>query len=304
MGAFAGGDNTTGDSNTFAGANAGRFNTTGRCQCVLWCNAGGLNTTGSQNTFFGAQAGNVNTTGVNNAFFGIVAGTGNTTGGQNVFFGVLAGKTNTTGNNNTALGAEADVASGNLSFATAVGAGAVVSTSNTVVLGRAADTVFAQGKLRIGALGNAGSTQLCLNASGEVSGCSSSINYKTNINSFNAGLNLIKQLHPVSFNWRADNKLDVGLVAEEVGAAEPLLVTKNDKGTIEGVKYDRVGVVLVNAVKEQQQQIETQQKQIDEQKETIKRQQEQLEKEKKELDALKLLVCSQNPTAQLCQPEK
>lgn len=57
--------------------------------------------------------------------------------------------------------------------------------------------------------------------------------------------------------------LDMGLVAEEVAAFEPLLTTTNTKGEVEGVKYDRIGVVLVNAVKEQQSQIETQQKQLD-----------------------------------------
>ena len=44
---------------------------------------------------------------------------------------------------------------------------------------------------------------------------------------------------------------------------EPLLVTHNDKGEIEGVKYDRVAVVLINAVKEQQAQIEQQRSQIE-----------------------------------------
>ena len=46
--------------------------------------------------------------------------------------------------------------------------------------------------------------------------------------------------------------LDMGLVAEEVNAVEPLLTTTNTSGAVEGVKYDRVGVVLINAVKEQQ----------------------------------------------------
>jgi len=37
-------------------------------------------------------------------------------------------------------------------------------------------------------------------------------------------------------------------------------VTHNEKGEIEGVKYDRVGVVLINAIREQQSQIEALQK--------------------------------------------
>lgn len=78
-------------------------------------------------------------------------------------------------------------------------------------------------------------------------------------------------------------------MAEEVNQVEPLLTTTNNKGEVEGVKYDRVGVVPVNAVQEQQLQIETQQNQINEQKKLI--------------EALKALVCSQNSAAEICKPE-
>ena len=71
---------------------------------------------------------------------------------------------------------------------------------------------------------------------------------------------------------------DFGLVAEEVSKIEPLLVSRNDDGEIEGVKYDRVGVVLVNAVKEQQLQIELQQKQLQEQEEMLKRLEERIQR--------------------------
>jgi hypothetical protein len=66
---------------------------------------------------------------------------------------------------------------------------------------------------------------------------------------------------------------DVGFGAEDIAAVEPLLVTYNEKGEIEGVKYDRIVTVLVNAVKEQQAQI----------------------------DALKKLLCGQNPDAEVCK---
>ena len=74
-----------------------------------------------------------------------------------------------------------------------------------------------------------------------------------------------------------------------------MLVTYNPKGEVEGVKYDRIGVVLVNAVQEQQLQIEAQQKQLNEQQKLIKKQQV-------ELEALKVLVCSQNASADICKP--
>ena len=86
--------------------------------------------------------------------------------------------------------------------------------------------------------------------------CGSSLRYKKNINAFAGGLNLINRLRPVSFDWKTNNMHDFGLVAEEVAEVEPLLVTHNKHGLIEGVKYERLGVVLINAIKEQQAQIE------------------------------------------------
>jgi len=70
------------------------------------------------------------------------------------------------------------------------------------------------------------------------------------------------------------------LVAEEVAKVEPLLVTHNEKGEIEGVKYDRISVVLINAVKEQQRTIERQQQQI---------------------HALKKLICASHGNAEVCK---
>jgi peptidoglycan hydrolase CwlO-like protein len=95
--------------------------------------------------------------------------------------------------------------------------------------------------------------------------------------------------------------LDFGLVAEEVAEIEPLLVTRNDKDQIEGVKYDRVGVVLINAVNEQQQQIESQQKKLEAQQKRLEHQTQTIRGQQAELAALKTLICSQNPKAQLCR---
>ena len=86
----------------------------------------------------------------------------------------------------------------------------------------------------------------------------------------------------------------MGLVAEDVAAIEPLLTTTNDKGQVEGVKYDRVGVVLVNAVQEQQRQIEALQKQNDRQNAINK-------KQEAEIDALKAIVCLHNHRTAVCR---
>jgi hypothetical protein len=166
VGNSAGSRNTTGGANAFFGSLSGFFNNTGVANAFFGAGAGNFNTAGFDNAFFGAAAGQSNTIGDRNAFFGRVAGFFNTTGAGNAFFGTDAGKNNTvgsanafvgreagfanvSGNNNAALGAFANVGAANLNFATAIGSGAVVTTSNSVVLGRAADTVRVPGTLSV-----------------------------------------------------------------------------------------------------------------------------------------------------------
>lgn len=149
--------------------------------------------------------------------------------------------------------------------------------------------------LFLGVVGAGGTSQLCLNGS-QVSLCnSSSIRYKTNIASYRSGLGLISQLRPVTFNWKSNGTHDLGLVAEEVEKVDKDLVFySGNAGQLEGVRYDRISVVLINAVKEQQAQIEVQRKQIEQQDAVNKRLQA-------EIDALKKLVCSMKKRAAVCR---
>jgi NADPH-dependent glutamate synthase beta subunit-like oxidoreductase len=150
-----------------------------------------------------------------------------------------------------------------------------------------ADKLHVDGIIRVASLGAAGSGSVCRNASNQLSSCSSSLRYKTNMNSFGLGLDLIRQLKPITFDWKGGGMHDLGLGAEDVAAIEPLLVTYDEKGQVEGVKYDRIGVVLVNAVKEQQDQIESQAK--------------QLAAQAVEISELKSLVCSREVRAAVCR---
>ena len=148
LGSFAGRANTTGSNNSFVGSNAGQGNATGTNNSFFGSSAGFTNTA-SNNSFFGTEAGKFNTVGANNTFIGRGAGHDNTQGELNVFVGVNAGGANTLGRNNTIIGSEANVLGTNLSYATAIGAEAIVSTSNTIVLGRAADSVRVPGSVNI-----------------------------------------------------------------------------------------------------------------------------------------------------------
>ena len=280
------------------------YQNTGTGNSFFGVNAGNFNTTGGFNSFFGYAAGFNNTTGSPNAFFGDEAGFNNTTGRYNSFFGIFAGNDNTTGSNNTMLGMFSNVATGNLSYATAIGSFATVSTSDTIVLGklagtydsvvRPADTILIPGLLQLNTLGTEGGRSLCRNASNQIAACSSSLRYKTNIRSFTSGLSLVQRLHPIRFEWKAGGLKDVGFGAEDVAAVEPLLVTYNANGEVEGVKYDRISAVLVNAIKEQQTQIKAQQSQL-------QQQQQQLNEQQTLIIGLKKLLCQQNLNAGICQ---
>lgn len=113
--------------------------------------------------------------------------------------------------------------------------------------------------------------------------CSSSRRFKDNIQDYLGGLDLLRRLRPVSFNWKMNGAADIGFVAEEVTEVEPLLNNFNSNGEIQGVKYGQVTTILVNSVKEQQTQIE-------ELRERIRKQQEVIE-------LLKALICGSNRDA-------
>jgi hypothetical protein len=173
------------------------------------------------------------------------------------------------------------------------------------------NTVTIANGATLNVLGAAGSTSLCRNASNQISTCSSSLRYKQNIHAFASGLSLVNRLRPVTFNWKTNNEPDLGLVAEEVAKVEPLLVTRNDKGEIEGVKYDRVAVVLLNAIKEQQAQLQAQQEQLRERERQAAAQQSRLAQyeshlrhQQQEFAALKRVVCASLPRAEGCRATK
>ena len=191
-------------------------------------------------------------------------------------------------NNEATLFAENTASGGNFRF------GVYGSSTNGIgVFGQNRNPngfgVYSDGFLgiRTGFLGNAGNSALCINALEQVATCSSSVRYKKDFQSFGDGLSFINQLRPIAYKWKADDMPDIGFGAEDVAKINPLFVTYNDKGEVEGVKYDRLSVVFVNAFKEQQKQIEQQQIQI--------------EQQQIQIESLKKLICLDHPNADICQ---
>ena len=73
-----------------------------------------------------------------------------------------------------------------------------------------------------------------------------------------------------------------------------MLVTRNREGVIEGVKYDQLTVVLINAVKEQQ-------TQIAQQTAPLKTQAFLLEQQQTLITALQKTLCRQQQRAKACR---
>jgi trimeric autotransporter adhesin len=260
-------NNTKGIGNTASGLEALYFNTTGNGNTANGLTALESNGTGSNNTATGNEALTYNTTGSNNTASGNQALALNTTGINNAASGDGALYYNATGSYNTGLGygASPDSNSTNLNYATAIGAGAVVSQSNSLVLGGPLGSA-ALVKVGIGTATPANVFTIAQGAGAAVAdGWSvySSRRWKTNIHTLNGALGKVEQLRGVSYELKTNGKHEMGVIAEEVGAVVPEVVTwEADGKNAQSVDYSRLTALLIEATKEQQALIQQQQKQI------------------------------------------
>src|SRR6056300_269327 len=74
--------------------------------------------------------------------------------------------------------------------------------------------------------------------------------FKTNITNLDSQIDNISLLTPVSFNWKEDNREDIGLIAEEINEIYPEFIGKNPNGEIQGIKYSKLTAVLVKSIQE------------------------------------------------------
>lgn len=84
---------------------------------------------------------------------------------------------------------------------------------------------------------------------------------KTNVETLTGSLDAVKALRGVSFDWIESGNSEVGVIAQEVEAVIPDLVSTNDEG-IKSVKYGNIVAVLIEAIKEQQEQIDALKEQL------------------------------------------
>jgi len=81
----------------------------------------------------------------------------------------------------------------------------------------------------------------------------SDVNFKENIVTIDNALDLVNSLRGVRFTWKDNKHPAIGLIAQEVEVIEPLLV--QEIAGNKTVSYSNIVAILIQAIKEQQEQI-------------------------------------------------
>lgn len=296
VGENAGRVNEIGSYNQFEGYQAGTHNTSGARNYFSGFMAGYNNTTGNFNHFNGVYAGYNNTTGGGNTFIGYKAGYGNVTGFNNVIIGYQAGVYETgsnrlyIANSNTTkplLYGEFDHnmlrANGTLEVQKTPGLSGPTLTlkenSNTAVRLKytsEGNTHYWHQSVIPGdayndnahfefnytnSFGTATVLRLYGDKNAWLSGTlyqASDRRLKKDIRPLNGVLQKLQRLHGYTYRWIDSSKSgseQIGLVAQEVEDEFPQLVKTDEKGE-KSVAYANLVPVLLEAIKEQQKEID------------------------------------------------
>jgi uncharacterized coiled-coil protein SlyX len=284
----------SGDQNTATGAAALLLNTTGGFNTANGALALLNNTDGSFNTATGAQALQGNISGNSNTAAGDQALLSNTTGDENTAVGLNTLRANTTGDNNTAVGSYALSGNTSGSFNVAVGrvAGINVNTANNVIcIGLAgadvSDTCFI-GNIRGRTTQNNNAIPVVVDTAGQLGTVSSSRRFKKQIKPMDNASEAILALKPVTFSYKSDNtnRLEFGLIAEDVAQVNPDLIVRNEKGEIYTVRYDAVNAMLLNEFLKEHRKVEGQAATISQLKSTVAEQNATIAQQQKGMEAV------------------
>ena len=222
-----------GYGNTAAGFDALGANKVGFLNAAFGSEALSSNT-GIVNTAVGAGALGSNTTGSMNTAIGYETFNDSTTGSGNIALGYSAGFNVGTGSYNIEIGNEGEIGDG------------VEESSGVIRIG----TAGTQTKTYIAGIENSTITgkEVIITAGGQLGVKASAERYKTAIEPMGTNSEKLEQLRPVSFHLKSDTQREVqyGLIAEEVVKVYPELVTRDEKGQIDGVRYDELAPMLLN----------------------------------------------------------
>lgn len=269
---YRAGLNSNASYNIFIGNNTG-LNNQGSNNIFIGESSGESNAGGNGNTFMGYQTGKNNNNGYNNLFLGFTCGAYNTDGSENVFIGYASGNLNRTGNYNLYLGSFAGsynfYGSGNVCLGYGAGVSNTVSNKlyiendpglngNALIYGD-----FSSGSryVVINGLNNNGKNFFVNGSSGGTSAFAvvSDMRLKENILEIDNALSKVMKMRGVYFNWKPDagdpSVRNMGFLAQEVLKVAPEVV--DTKGSVYSVQYSLLTALLVEAIKDQQSEIES-----------------------------------------------
>jgi hypothetical protein len=246
--------NTSGFFNSATGAYSLANNTASRNTANGYA-ALFLNTQGDRNTATGSAALYKNRTGTENTAAGFLALYNNITGNYNTANGGAALLSNTTGSDNTALGDSAGYSitgDGNVCIGSGVTGSAGVD--NTTWIRNVYSSV-------------AGERAVYVNVDNKIGTLASSRRFKEEIKSMDKGSEVLFALKPVSFRYKkefdARRAPMFGLIAEDVEQVDPDLVSRNEKGEVETVRYEQINAMLLNEFLKEHRKVEQLEKQVE-----------------------------------------
>jgi hypothetical protein len=254
---------------------------------ALYGNQTNAGATGSLNTAVGTATLFSFSAGSDNAGLGYETLFSTTSGNDNSGLGYFALYNNTTGNNNTAVGYQALYGSTTANYTTGIGYDALYNSQSglaNIGVGPLAGKNIVQGELNIdiGSWGSADESNtirigispyhthtyiagiysttglsglpVIVTSTGQLGVAPvSSERFKTGIATMGPITDKLSRLRPVTFKLKTDAKgtTQYGLIAEEVAKVYPELVIRDEKGRIDGVRYDELAPMLLNELQKQ-----------------------------------------------------
>ncbi|MEX0988287.1 MAG: tail fiber domain-containing protein, partial [Bacteroidales bacterium] len=210
----------------------------------------------TRNVILGGVAGSINSTGSGNVYLGYAAGWSNT-GSNNIFigyytgYGVLQNVSDKLVIDNSSTADPliyGDFNNNTLKINGTMGISRLASTSYGLMVDGGSSSYYSMIVYK-GAY-----------AYGYGFNSASDIRLKRDVRKLENSLDIVNQLNGVTFRWTEESGSStehehIGLIAQEVEKLLPQLVVENAEG-YKGIAYDKITAVLIEAVKEQQQEIE------------------------------------------------
>ena len=263
--------NLSGHDNTALGFDALSSNTTGYANTAAGVVALNSNSTGHDNTAIGVQALNNNNVGVSNTATGFAALGNNMGGSNNTAAGFNALRFNETGFRNTADGSQALYSnSGSNNVGLGFNAGFNLTTGNGNVC---------IGSQELGVAGESNTTRIrniyssvapgravYVTSGDKIGTLVSSRRFKEEIKPMDTASETLFALKPVTFRYKkevdAGRALSFGLIAEDVAQISPDLITRDNKGNPETVRYEAVNAMLLNEFLKEHRDVQELKKQV------------------------------------------